>query len=198
MLWTSDTARHVTESVWPYNGCEDNLGQRFCVCANTLWLLLLLNFKHKRTNWPVWASCEWLCPCWPLRPTRTPQCWFLQWQWWSGWERRRTTSPPSHTNIHTPQRSGDEHTVVDHYNTVIMYECRSRNWMVIKTLFLNAVHDLYIIFFYTFIYFYLIASIVSCSVAYMRSAVNLAKAAKNRNLDITVIFYSVCIARCGR
>lgn len=67
--------------------------------------------------------------------------------------------------------------------------------MGIKTLFLNAVHDLYIIFFYTFIYFYLIASIVSCSIAYMRSAVNLAKAAKNRNLDITVIFYSVCIAR---
>lgn len=155
MLWTSDTARHVTESVWPYNGCEDNLGQRFCVCANTLWVLLLLNFEHKRTNWPVWASCEWLCPCWPLRPTRTPQCWFLQWQWWSGWERRRTTSPPSHTNIHTPQRSGDEHTVVDHYNTVIMYECRSRNWMVIKTLFLNAVNGLYIIF---FLHFYLFLS----------------------------------------
>lgn len=58
MLWTSDTARHVTESVCPYNGYAEKLCECYseCVCVGHYTLdvtVKSLEQNNMQTNEPV-------------------------------------------------------------------------------------------------------------------------------------------------
>lgn len=110
-LWPSDTARHVTVSVCPYKGCgkQQNNCQKVCICKFVL-TQIHPRYSHIKADWPVWVSCDRACPCWLLRPTHRPQCWFPQWWQLTGWGKRHTVSHPSHTKSRSLRCSGDEHT----------------------------------------------------------------------------------------
>lgn len=116
--WTSDTARHVTASVWPYSGCRGRfrLSQCFCECW-LLWnvghagLLTCLSF--------MWTSLSLLTATshthtTVLSPAVTTVVGLGQ--------AAHSVSPQSHRHSHTAKIYKERHT----HDTVIIHYVEGR------------------------------------------------------------------------